>query len=49
MAWGVDVMRDDVGRFSERDCSRGFWNRIRGIDVMNIIANYLGTLEKFGE
>jgi 2,3-bisphosphoglycerate-independent phosphoglycerate mutase len=49
MAWGVDVMKDDVGRFSERDCSRGFWNRIRGIDIMNIIANYLGTLEKFGE
>ncbi|MGC9179057.1 MAG: 2,3-bisphosphoglycerate-independent phosphoglycerate mutase [Vulcanisaeta sp.] len=49
MAWGPDVMRDDVTRFSERDCIKGFWTRIRGIDVMNIIANYLGTLEKFGE
>ncbi len=42
-------MRDDVTQFSERSCARGFWNRIRGVDVMNIIANYLGTLEKFGE
>ncbi|MGC9152193.1 MAG: 2,3-bisphosphoglycerate-independent phosphoglycerate mutase [Vulcanisaeta sp.] len=49
MAWGPDVMRDDVTRFSEKDCIKGFWTRIRGIDVMNIIANYLGTLEKFGE
>ncbi len=49
MAWGPDVMKDDITQFSERTCARGFWNRIRGIDVMNIIANYLGTLEKFGE
>lgn len=50
MAWGgPDVMRDDVTQFSERACAKGFWSRIRGIDVMNIIANYLGTLEKFGE
>ncbi|MCG2886535.1 MAG: 2,3-bisphosphoglycerate-independent phosphoglycerate mutase [Vulcanisaeta sp.] len=49
MAWGPDVMRDEVTKFSERDCARGFWNRIKGIDVMNIIANYLGAIEKFGE
>ncbi len=49
MAWGPDVMRDDITQFGERACAKGFWSRIRGIDVMNIIANYLGTLEKFGE
>lgn len=49
LAWGPDVMRDDVSQFSERACAKGFWGRILGLDVMNIITNYLGTLEKFGE
>ncbi|MFB6470556.1 MAG: 2,3-bisphosphoglycerate-independent phosphoglycerate mutase [Vulcanisaeta sp. AZ3] len=49
MVWGPDVMRDDVTRFSERDCAKGFWGVLRGLDVMNIITNYLGTQEKFGE
>jgi len=49
MMWGPGVMRDHVVRFSERDCYRGYLGRLRGIDVMRIITDYLGKGEKMGE
>ncbi len=49
MLYGPDVVRDDVGKFSELTCWRGALGRIRGLDVMPTIASYLGLSEKFGE
>ncbi len=47
--WGPDVITDDVSNFSERHCSRGALGVIYGEHLMDIICNYLGVSEKFGE
>ncbi len=46
---GPDILTDDVAKFTERQACKGALGTIRGIDVMNIIGNYMGILEKFGE
>lgn len=46
---GPDVRRDWVERFDELSCARGALNRIRGIDLMPILMNYLGRSPLFGE
>ncbi|NPA23417.1 MAG: 2,3-bisphosphoglycerate-independent phosphoglycerate mutase [Crenarchaeota archaeon] len=46
---GPDVTIDDVAKFAERYMHKGALGTIRGLDVMNIIGNYMGILEKFGE
>jgi len=48
MAWD-ELVSDEVSSFSERACMRGGLHVIRGTDLMNLIANFLGKLEKFGE
>ncbi|MFN3804310.1 MAG: 2,3-bisphosphoglycerate-independent phosphoglycerate mutase [Pyrobaculum sp.] len=49
LIYGPDVVQDEVAKFSELTCWRGALGRIRGIDVMPILASYLGLSEKFGE
>ncbi|MFN7105866.1 MAG: 2,3-bisphosphoglycerate-independent phosphoglycerate mutase [Pyrobaculum sp.] len=49
LIYGPDVVRDEVAKFSEITCWKGALGRIRGIDVMPILASYLGLSEKFGE
>ena len=46
---GPAVFPDDVKTFSERTCIKGGLGRISGLDLMNIIMNYLNKIEKFGE
>ncbi len=46
---GPDVRRDYVERFDEISCARGGLGRIRGIDLMPILCNYLGKMSMFGE
>ena len=46
---GPDVRRDGVEVFDEIACSRGGLGRIRGVDVMPIICNYLGKMPLYGE
>ncbi|MCS7125317.1 MAG: 2,3-bisphosphoglycerate-independent phosphoglycerate mutase [Aigarchaeota archaeon] len=46
---GPDVRRDSVERFDEISCAKGGLNRIRGIDLMKILMNYLGKVPLFGE
>lgn len=46
---GPGVISDDVDMFCERACLKGGLGRIRGLDLMNIIMNYLNKVEKFGE
>jgi len=42
------VRRDDVEEFTERECTRGGLNRIRGRDLMPILMNLIGKTGKFG-
>ncbi|MEM4294258.1 MAG: 2,3-bisphosphoglycerate-independent phosphoglycerate mutase [Candidatus Caldarchaeum sp.] len=49
LVWGPQVRGDMVNSFNEVSCSRGGLGRIRGVDVMPILANYAGALELFGE
>ena len=49
LMWGPDIPMDDVMKFCERECAKGYFGTILGLDVMNLICNYLGKLEKFGE
>ncbi|MEM4495472.1 MAG: 2,3-bisphosphoglycerate-independent phosphoglycerate mutase [Candidatus Caldarchaeum sp.] len=49
LIWGPDVRGDDVTMFDEISCQSGGLGRIRGVDLMPILANYLGTLELYGE
>ena len=46
--YGRGVRPDDVQSYGERPCAHGSVHRIRGLDVMNILGNYAGTLHKFG-
>jgi len=45
---GPGVRTDDIKEFSERACARGGLGRMRGIDLMPILMNFLGKTEKFG-
>lgn len=46
---GPGVRRDNVKKFDEISCTLGGLNRIRGIDLMRILMNYLGRVPLFGE
>jgi len=45
---GPYVRRDSVVAFDERSCAEGGLNRIRGLDLMPILMNLLGRVDKFG-
>ncbi len=45
---GPEVRKDDVEKFSERDCAKGYIGRIRALDLMNYLLNLINKLEKFG-
>jgi len=45
---GPEVRIDDVRRFDEVSCSRGSLCRLRAIDLMPIVMNLLGRVERFG-
>jgi len=45
---GPSVRTDDVREFGERACARGGLGRIRGVDLMPTLMNYLGKARKFG-
>ncbi len=46
--YGHGVRPDNVQTYGERACAHGSVHRIRGLDVINILGNYAGTLHKFG-
>lgn len=46
---GPGVRRDDVDRFDEVSCARGAIGRIRGVDLMRTLMDYLGRVHLFGE
>jgi 2,3-bisphosphoglycerate-independent phosphoglycerate mutase len=46
--WGPDVRVDNVAAYGERAAASGGIQRIRGIDVMNILTQLMNTQEKFG-
>ena len=48
LIYGPEVFPSGVDKFCERAAARGNLGRIRGVDVMPLLANYLGTSEKFG-
>jgi len=45
---GPGVRVDEVERFDERSCARGGLGRIRGKDLLPIIADLMGKGRKFG-
>jgi 2,3-bisphosphoglycerate-independent phosphoglycerate mutase len=45
---GPYVRRDGVAEFGERTCANGGLNRIRGMDLMHILMNFLEKNKKFG-
>lgn len=45
---GPCVRTDDIEEFSERACARGGLGRMRGVDLMPTLMNFLGKTEKFG-
>jgi len=48
LIYGPEVRTDDVQTFGERSVTRGGLGRIRGKDLMPIIADLMGKSEKFG-
>lgn len=46
---GPGVRRDGIGKFDEVSCAKGGVGRIRGMDLMRILMNYLGKVPLFGE
>ena len=46
--YGHGVRPDGVQSFGERPFATGSVQRVRGLDIMNIMGNYAGTLPKFG-
>jgi len=49
LIYGPDVRRDNIEVFDEIACARGGLGRIRGVDLMPILCNYLGTMRMYGE
>jgi 2,3-bisphosphoglycerate-independent phosphoglycerate mutase len=45
---GPYVRRDDVEKFDERSCAMGGLGRLRGLDLMPILMNFLDKTKKFG-
>ncbi len=45
---GPGIVMDDVKRFGERSCSKGGLHRIRGLDLMPIIASHTGFSKLYG-
>lgn len=45
---GPDVRRDEVTAYGERSCAMGGIGRIRGVDLMPILMNYLGRVPLYG-
>jgi len=45
---GPYVRCDDVEKYDERSCAKGGLGRIRGLDLMPILMNFLGRTKKFG-
>jgi 2,3-bisphosphoglycerate-independent phosphoglycerate mutase len=45
---GPYVRRDDVEKYDERSCAKGGLGRIRGLDLMPVLMNFLGKTKKFG-
>jgi len=45
---GQYVRCDDVEEFDERSCAKGGLHRIKGMDLMPILMNFLGKTKKFG-
>lgn len=43
-----DVLTDDVKKFTERECAKGYLGHIRGMDLMNILINISNRYKKFG-
>ncbi|MEF8833179.1 MAG: phosphoglycerate mutase, partial [Candidatus Thermoplasmatota archaeon] len=46
--WGEDIRTDDIDEFSERECSKGGINRVKGGDLLNILKDLADRTEKFG-
>ena len=45
---GPYVRRDDVTEYGERSCCMGGLHRLRGVDLMPTLMNFLGRMNKFG-
>ncbi|MBC7130264.1 2,3-bisphosphoglycerate-independent phosphoglycerate mutase, partial [Candidatus Bathyarchaeota archaeon] len=45
---GPQVRRDDVNEYGERSCAKGGLGRIRGVDLMPTLMNFIGKTRKFG-
>ncbi|UCD71119.1 MAG: 2,3-bisphosphoglycerate-independent phosphoglycerate mutase [Syntrophobacterales bacterium] len=45
---GINVLKDDVSRFNERDTAKGGMGRLRGLDIMNIILNLTDKANLYG-
>jgi 2,3-bisphosphoglycerate-independent phosphoglycerate mutase len=45
---GPQIRRDNVKKFDEISCASGALNRIKGLNVMSILLNYMNRLKKFG-
>jgi 2,3-bisphosphoglycerate-independent phosphoglycerate mutase len=48
LIYGPGVRADDVQTFGERSAAKGGLGRIRGKDLMPIVADLMGRSEKFG-
>lgn len=46
--WGVNVLKDNVKRFSEREAQGGGLGFVYGKDLMNILMNYADRLGNYG-
>ncbi|MCS7142455.1 MAG: 2,3-bisphosphoglycerate-independent phosphoglycerate mutase [Aigarchaeota archaeon] len=49
LIWGDEVRRDGVESFDEVNCSKGGLNRLRGLDLMNVLLDVANVTEMFGE
>jgi len=45
---GMNVLKDDVVHFNERDAARGGMGRLRGLDIMNITLNLTDKANLYG-
>jgi len=45
---GPGVRTDEIREFDERACARGGLGRIRGVDLVPTLMNFLGKTKKFG-
>ena len=45
---GMNVLKDDVSRFNERDSARGSLGRLQGLDLMNMVLNLADRSNLYG-